>query len=227
MSAYETSGQIPFDLAPKPNFNLNRFEVGRCNRAAFKAVSAWPNWPSPILLLIGSMGAGKTHLGLGWVQKKSGTAYGVHMPELPSAGPVFMDDVDKADETRLFTIMNLALNGQISGLLLAARRPPLEWGIQIKDLRSRLVNTPTTLLNDHDDDILEPIIRKLFEDLGRDVRADVVEYLIKHEDRSVDALRSQIAKLDLAAREAKRDLTRAFVVKYMKSASLSRQHPLL
>lgn len=132
---------------------------------------------------------------------------------------VFFDEAEAADETQLFTQMNLALNGHIAGLLLAARSAPQAWNIQIKDLRSRLVNTPIALLSDHDDEILEPIIRKLFEDLGRDVRADVVQYLIKHAARSIDVLKPVITELDLAARAAKRDLTRAFASQYFKSQS--------
>lgn len=220
----QTSGQIPFDLAPTPNFDLTRFEVGDCNRSAFNAVSSWPNWPSPILLLVGPAGAGKTHLGQGWARKMGGVVWTSEVSDFHNTSDmnaktvVFFDKADDADETQLFTQMNLALNGQVAGLLLAARSAPQDWDIKIKDLRSRLVNTPAALLSDHDDDILEPIIRKLFEDMGRVVRADVVQYLIKHEDRSVDVLRPLIAQLDHAARSAKRDLTRAFTSEYLRAS---------
>lgn len=215
----QTPGQIPFDLAPTPNFDLARFEIGACNRSAFNAVSAWPNWPSPILLLIGPAGSGKTHLGQGWARKMGGSIWTPDLSDYNAKTVLFFDACDTADENQLFTLMNYALNGQIAGLLLAARTAPQNWDIQIKDLRSRLVNTPAALLSDPDDEILEPIIRKLFEDLGREVRADVVQYLIKHAERSIDVLKPVIADLDFAARTAKRDLTRAFASQCLKSWS--------
>jgi len=84
------------------------------------------------------------------------------------------------------------------------------------DLKSRLLNVATAVLNDHDDMILEPILRKLFEDRGRAVTTGVVTYILKYQDRSVESLRRITRALDLAAQSQKVDLTRAFTVKELK-----------
>lgn len=212
--------QIPIDLTPEPDFSFDRFEIGDSNRDAAAMVAAWPNWPSPVLLLLGPSGSGKTHLGAAWAKKTAG--YVLTPSELDLWGScepacVFVDNAEIASEADLFALVNAALNGKVSGLLLSSQTLPENWNISLPDLRSRLFNAPTAILEEHDDDVLEAIIRKLFEDQGRSVKADVVAYLMKNCDRSVEAMRSLVADLEAKAREAKRDITRAFVAKSIVS----------
>ena len=94
---------------------------------------------------------------------------------------------------------------------------PPDWMPSLPDLASRLRNTPRANIGDHDDAILEPIVRKLFEDTGRAVSADVVAYLLKYNERSVDALRQTVQNLDEAAQTQKKDITKAFVAKTLKT----------
>jgi len=195
-----TLPQIPLNLTPAPVFSFESLSLSACNEDAVKTVLAWPKWPSPILLLIGPKGSGKTHIGQAWSQKTNQT---------------FIDDASSVDEQQLFSVLNLALNGDIDGLLLAADKPAAEWNIALPDLKSRLLNVPVAHLRDHDDEILEPILRKLFEDRGRAVTSGLVKYLLKQCDRSVPALKEIALNLDLAAQSQKTDLTKAFAAKYM------------
>ena len=200
----KTPPQIPLALSPEPVHNFANFLISESNAAALKVVRAWPDWPSPMLMLIGPQGAGKSHIGQAWAAETGGT---------------FIDNANEVKEADLFTSMNQALNGDISGLLLAARQAPSEWGIQMPDLRSRLSNTPTTIIEEHDDDILEPIVRKLFKDKGRDVSQDLIEYLLKYQERSIAAQRIIANELEIAAQRQKADLTKAFAAKYLKARS--------
>lgn len=217
-------GQIPLDLAPKPDFSFDTFEVGLFNQAAFSLISSWPDWPSPILALIGPAGVGKTHLGQAWVSRHAGRAMlGADCNLIEDFDPnmvLFLDQAEQATETELFTLLNLALNGQIAGLLLASRQRPKDWSIELPDLQSRLKNVPVADLDEHDDEVLESIVRKLFEDCGRSVNRDVVAYLLAHDDRSVASLRKRVQDLDFAARQAKKDVTRHFVAQILKSEAL-------
>jgi len=199
-----TPPQIPLDLSPRPENSFDNFLISESNAAAVKAVRAWPDWPSPILMLIGPQGCGKSHLGQAWVAETGG---------------VFIDDASAINEKALFEAMNQALNGEISGLLLADRKLTNEWVIQMPDLRSRISNTPLAVIEEHDDDILEPIVRKLFQDRGRDVSQDLIAYLLKYQERSVPAQRIIAAELETAAQRQKADLTKAFAAKYLKERS--------
>ena len=200
----KTPPQIPLALSPEPSHSFANFFISESNAAAVKAVRAWPDWPSPILMLIGPQGTGKSHVGIAWADETGG---------------LFIDDASSVAETELFAIMNQALNGEISGLLLTDRKSPIEWGVQMPDLRSRLSNTARVVLEEHDDEILEPIVRKLFQDHGRDVSQDLISYLLKYEERSVAAQRVIAAELEIAAQRQKADLTKAFAAKYLKMRS--------
>ena len=196
--------QIPLALSPEPTHSFADFLISESNASAVKAVRAWPDWPLPILMLAGVQGTGKSHLGQAWVSETGG---------------VFIDDASKIEEAKLFKVMNQALNGEILGLLIADRKTPSEWGVKMPDLQSRLSSTPIVMLEEHDDEILEPIVRKLFQDKGRDVSQDLISYLLKYQERSIAAQRIIVAELETAAQRIKADLTKAFVAKYLKKKS--------
>ena len=193
--------QIPFDLTPSPKHNFDNLIVSPCKQDAITTLKAWPKWLSPVLLLTGPSGSGKTHIGAAWAVQTGGT---------------FIDNASSHDEAKLFAVFNQALNGEINGLLLASEHKPQLWETAMPDLRSRLSNTPVVTLQEHDDDILEPILRKLFEDRGRMASADLVRYILNHHDRSIPALRDITRELDLAAQSQKADLTKSFAAKQMR-----------
>jgi len=84
------------------------------------------------------------------------------------------------------------------------------------DLRSRLGAIPKAVLQDHNDEALEPILRHLFAQTGREVSRDVVQYMLKYTDRSIAALRCLVNELDVAAGAAKTDITKRFVGKFLE-----------
>ena len=200
MSGSSVSGQIPFNLRPEPAYNFDNFTQTASNLEALKIVKAWPNWPSAVLLLLGPSGSGKTHLGQAWASQ--------------SNGAIFIDDAERQDETWLFDQINQALNGQISGLMLAARDI---FTPAMPDLRSRLNAMPKAVLKEQDDEALEPILRHLFAQTGREVSKDVVDYILKFSDRSVNALRALVSALDIEAGAAKTDVTKRFVSRYLEA----------
>lgn len=198
------SDQYPLDLSPSPVFTFENFFEGESNRIALKSILAFPDWPAPIFILFGPKGSGKTHLGAAWRSVNDDV--------------IFLDDASQMDEASLFATTNQALNGELRGLLLADHRHPDEWDIKLPDLRSRLNYIPKLSLEEPDNDILEPIIRKLFEDKGRAVKADIVSHIIGRYDRSIPALVRLIHDLDLAASREKRDMTLKFVAAFLKRA---------
>ena len=196
--------QIPLNLRPDGRQSFSNFSVSAGNRAAVAMLKARERWPSAALLLLGPTGSGKTHLGNAWHAEFGGA---------------FFDDAQITDETLLFDVINRALAGEISGLLLASAYSPKDWHMKMPDLNSRLLAMPTLNLAEHDESSLEPILRALFEQVGREVRQDVVTYVLQQTERSVETLRELVHELDVAAGSKKADLTKAFVGKYLRERS--------
>lgn len=193
--------QIPFNLRPDERQSFSTFSVTDGNRAAVAMLRARDRWPSGAVLLLGPTGSGKTHLGHAW---------------LAEFGGELIDDADRCGETTLFDAINRALAGQVSGLVLTSALSPKAWGITMPDLKSRLNAMPTLTLAEHDEESLEPILRALFAQVGRGVSQDVVTYVLKQSERSVEALHELVHELDIEAGSKKADLTKSFAAKYLR-----------
>jgi len=196
--------QIPLNLRPDHQLSFSNFHLSAGNKAAVTMLRARARWTSPILLLLGPAGSGKTHLGQAWQADTQGE---------------FLDDAHSLDGTVLFDAYNRALSGESVGLVLASHLSPTEWSVDLPDLKSRLNATPIVTLSEHDEESLEPILRGLFSQVGRIVGADVVTFILNQTERSVDVLRDLVQALDRAAGEKKADLTKNFVAKYLKQNS--------
>jgi len=196
--------QIPLNLRPALRHSFANFHVTPGNHAAVTMLRARDRWPSAALLILGPKGSGKTHLGQAWQSKTDG---------------LFIDDAHLGDEKVLFDAINRALAGKITGLVLASSSAPTAWNVSMPDLNSRLKAMPTLTLAEHDEISLEPILREFFAQAGRVVGQDVVTFVLRQCDRSVDALRDLVMELDVAAGSKKADLTKAFVAKYLREKS--------
>ncbi len=216
------SNQIPLDLSPTPHLTFDNFTQGQSNAQALSMLRQELGAIAPVMILTGPRGTGKTHLGTAWAKQNAGLCFSGHqLSDIPDlvAWPavIFVDDAHMATDDALFTLANWALNGQIRALLLAGAEAPRHWSIAMPDLRSRLYNAPLLALDWPGEDIIRPIIRKFFEDRGRSVTADVVSYIYTHSERSVDALRSLVKAIDMAAQAEKKDVSRNFVIGFMKA----------
>ncbi|PHR55431.1 MAG: hypothetical protein COA43_15500 [Robiginitomaculum sp.] len=218
--------QLPLDLAVEPDYSVSAFLRGTCNQEAWVALTdanplAANPWANRVLALVGPLGSGKTHLGHIWAERQPA----IKLDGLDKFKPkrewrgrsLWIDNAASADEFTLFTLINLAITSDIEALLLTDRSAPSEWDVQIPDLHSRLRNVQTVKLSEPDDDVLMDIVDKLFKDRGLRVSMGVIQYLVANTDRSVNALRVLIVKLDEYAAQEKINVTRSFVAKFLQN----------
>ncbi len=203
--------QLVLDLARDPSYARDEFLVSACNEAAHAAVQRWPDWPDPVLLLIGPAGSGKSHLAAIWTEKSEARllqAENVARPE-PCETPAVLEDCDRLQirEADLFHFLN-AMRETKMGLLLTARTPPVSWHLRTPDLLSRLRLAPIAMIDQPDADLIKAVIVKLFADRQIAIDEEVVSYAARHCEQSLDAANRFVAAVDEAALAAGRRITR-------------------
>src|SRR5919109_3020914 len=58
--------QLPLDLVHPEGRSRDHLVVSEANQAAVALIDRWPDWPSPVVVLAGPTGSGKSHLGAIW-----------------------------------------------------------------------------------------------------------------------------------------------------------------
>ncbi|HPF47523.1 MAG TPA: DnaA/Hda family protein, partial [Emcibacteraceae bacterium] len=102
-------------------------------------------------------------------------------------------------------------------LLLTAGARPKSWPLSLKDLSSRLLATETVEIKAPDDELLKAVINKQFSDRQITVGDDVVNYLVARTERSFEAVRQMVQKIDDLSRMEKKKITIASARKAMEN----------
>lgn len=204
--------QLPLDLGHEPGYSRDDLIVSAANMAAVDIVDRWPAWISPVVILAGPTGSGKTHLAAVWKAstdaiivdaRNIGTAAG-------KAGPFLIDDIGTGpiDEAGLFHLINTVRQSGTS-LLMTSRVWPANWPVKLPDLASRLKAATVVEIGEPDDTLLAGVLYKLFADRQIAVEPNVIGFLVSHIERSLSTANRVVERLDRAALEKKSKITRA------------------
>lgn len=219
----ETPRQLPLDLGFSAGLTRDDLVVSQANAQAVTLIDRWPEWPSPVVVLAGPAGSGKSHLAAIW-RSGSGAlqlpAAGIseHLADVDGAGAVLIDDADggQLDENGLFHLINTIRAGG-GWLLLTARRFPLAWGVTLPDLSSRLKAAATIEIQEPDDLLLAGVITKLFADRQIEVDQTVVQYLVRRIERSLSTAIRVVERLDRVALEQKTRISRILAAEIIEA----------
>ena len=205
--------QLPLPFDHEPRYGLDDFMPSASNEAALAAVERWPEWPDPVLLLVGPEGAGKSHLARIWAARADADLLSPQdlagdLDRLLRRNAV-VEDADRAGipEPALFHLLNLVRERGLS-LLVTARAVPGGWSLATADLVSRLRLAPAAEIAPPDDALMRAVLVKLFADRQLAVDAPLVDWLALRLDRSLDSARRAVAALDRAGLDAGRRITR-------------------
>jgi chromosomal replication initiation ATPase DnaA len=198
--------QLVFDLSLDEVFGRADYFASESNAAALGSIERWPEWPSPVLVLHGPRGAGKTHLARLWSERAAAILLAGASLDEARLGEIIerrrsrvaIDDADHAPEAALLHLYNACLEGGGS-LLLTARQVPGPWRPALADLSSRLRAAPAVEINLPDDLLLAAVLAKRFADRQVRVGSEVIAYLVRHMERSLAAAGQIAAALDQAA----------------------------
>lgn len=191
--------------------------------AAVSIVDAWPNWPSPVVILAGPIGSGKSHLANIW-REKTGAAdihpvAGSHAARKAENGPVMFEDADRNgfDDTELFHVINSVRENGTS-LLITTRLWPSSWPVTLPDLRSRLKAATVVEIGEPDEDLLAQVLMKLFADRQLYMDDKLISYIVARMERSLDAAQTIVDKLDRLALARGIRITRALAAEVLNES---------
>jgi chromosomal replication initiation ATPase DnaA len=204
MSPKPGSEQLPLEFTHAEQTTRDDLRVSAPLNAAVTMVDGWPHWPSPVVVLAGPVGSGKSHLASIWRERANATSIhpqsGSHAAEIAALGPVVFEDADRRgfDETELFHVIN-AVREHKSTLLMTSRTWPVSWPVDLADLKSRLKAATVVEIGEPDEELLSQVLVKLFADRQLAVDDKLVGYIAERMERSLDAARRVVERLDRLA----------------------------
>jgi chromosomal replication initiation ATPase DnaA len=213
--------QIPLDLPQSPHYGRADFVPGSSNREALRLIEAWPDWPSPVVVLSGPSGSGKTHLVHIWSERSRAAIRPAASLPLGFQPPIkettlAIEDVEpgRVSEGPLFHLINDI--GEVGGfLLLTSRLLVDEWRVALPDLQSRLRRATPARLGAPDDDLLRKVLVKLFADRQLIIDKAVIDYVLLRMERSLSAAAQLVELLDRAALVEARKITRQMATRVL------------
>jgi DnaA-homolog protein len=220
--------QLPLALRWPRRQRFEHFHAG-ANAAALAAVQALALEPgAPWVYLHGANGSGRSHLLMAACQAASSAGRRVQYLPLATiadhaaalrgvAGSelLALDDLgaiagDREAEHALFDLYNRA-RAEGSGLLFAADTTPIQLGIGLPDLRSRLGACTQFVLKPLDDDERRVVLKAQAASRGIELDDGVLDWLFARYARDLGALLDLLDKLDVASLAAQRRITIPFL----------------
>jgi len=204
--------QLPFDLPFRTAQGRGDFFVSPANAAALACIDGWRDWPQGKYMCIGPQGSGKSHLAQIW--RDASGAVPIDMHALPPDGAtVVVENLEQhagseRTETSLFHLFNHVTHTG-GAILFTAQVPPTQAGFKLPDLLSRLQTVPTIAIDHPDDALLGAVLTKHFADRQLTPSPQVMDYLLRHMERSFAGAADVVARLDAKALARKRPITRA------------------
>lgn len=214
MTSRKTAEQLPLAFGHDPATGRDDLLVAGPVDAAVAMIDAWPHWPSPVVIIAGPVGSGKSHLAAIWRERSAAEAIkaraGQGAEEAAEHGPVLIEDADRNgfdDRTLFHIINNVRQHGHT--LLITSRLWPMSWPVDLPDLRSRLKAATVVEIGEPDDELLSQVIVKLFADRQLFVDDRLVAYIVARMERSLEAAQTLVERLDRLALARGSRITRA------------------
>jgi chromosomal replication initiation ATPase DnaA len=208
--------QLPLELPHDPASGRDDLLVAGQLAAAVELVDRWPDWPSPVVVLVGPAGSGKSHLAGIWRERADALAIapraGDDAATLATTSPVLFEDADRTpfDEAQLFHVIN-SVRQHGKTLLMTARTWPGMWPVALPDLKSRLKAATVVEIGEPDEDLLSQVIVKLFADRQLQIEPRLVDYLVSRMERSMQAAQQIVDRVDFLALARGSRITRPLV----------------
>jgi chromosomal replication initiation ATPase DnaA len=201
---------LKFDL--KQNYKNEDFYVNKSNFFAFSLIEKWPKWGKNILNIYGDKYCGKTHLSN--IFKKQHKAFKMQanefnhesLKEFKVFENLILDDFDETiDEKLMYTLFNVA-DQDNKFILINSLAPINELNFKLEDFISRAKNCIFAKIENPDDELMFAILLKNFSDRQIKVDKKLIDFIIKHIDRSYGKIYEFVYKIDEISLKKKKSI---------------------
>lgn len=223
--------QLPLHLPVEAGSNHADFVVTGSNARVTEFLWSWPQWQGTLVILVGPVGSGKSHLAKIWASQSSAVLInasdlvdsqpvdlGRHNVIIENVGASPVSGAPPLDEVKLFHLINTLREHNKSALFLS-RQWPQAWGLQLADLSSRLRTATVQELPEPDDELLRSVLMKLFSDRQLSVDVAVINYLALRMERSIGAAEQIVNFIDTQAMARKCKPGRALAAEALDAAA--------
>ena len=201
---------LKFDL--KQNYKSEDFYVNKSNFFAYNLIEKWPSWEKNILNIFGEKYCGKTHLAN--IFKKKHGAFKIQANEFESKNlkefkifeNLILDDFsENVDEKLMYTLFNVA-DQDNKYILINSLMPINQLSFKIEDFVSRTKNCIFAEIQKPNDELIFAILLKNFSDRQITVEKKLIDFIIKHIDRSYGKICEFIYKIDEISLKKKKSI---------------------
>ena len=204
--------QLAIPLPDQVTTDASTLLVEAATREVWTWLSAWPEWPLPQVVVVGPVGAGKSHM----ARALSLLRGGILLTAEESLDPLYLvhsfpiiivDGYDcYKDESWLFHLYNLAQEHHRQ-VVYFGRTAPASHSFMVKDLASRLRSLPCLEIHEPDDDLFRKLFRKELLKRGMLCGDDILEYIYRRFDRSYTTIHYLVKVIDELTLSQQRPLT--------------------
>ena len=201
---------LKFDL--RQNYKDEDFYVNESNFFAFDLIYKWPKWEKNILNIHGEKYCGKTHLSN--IFKKKFNAFKIqsnkfnneNLKEFKIFENLILDDFDEnVDEKLMYTLFNIA-DQDNKFILINSLVPINQLNFKLTDFKSRTKNCLFAKIEKPNDELIFAILLKNFSDRQITIEKKLIDFIIKHIDRSYGKIYEFIYKIDEISLKRKKSI---------------------
>lgn len=217
--------QLVLDIALPPSWAVEDYVPGQANSDA-RQLCQTLNWPTPVGVLIGEAGSGKTHLAHVCAARFEAPVWLDQSDQTPlssSSDLLILDGLERwvgREEDLLFHALEAARAAQVP-VLATSQAAPENVGLKRPDTVSRLRAGLRADIALPDDGLFTAIAIKLFTDRQLLVAPSIAEYLLARMERSYANLTRLIALIDERSLAAGRSITKALAGEVLHAYELS------
>ncbi|MDC0216125.1 DnaA/Hda family protein [Candidatus Pelagibacter sp.] len=201
---------LNFDL--EQNYHNDDFYVNKSNFYAHDLINRWPKWEKNILNIYGEKYCGKTHLSKIFQKKfkafkiQANDFKDTNLKEFKVFQNLILDDFNEnINEKLMYSLFNIA-DQDNKFILINSIQPINQLNFKLNDFISRTKNCLYAQIEKPDDKLMFAILLKNFSDRQITVEKKLIDFIIKHIDRSYEKIYEFIYKIDEISLKRKKSI---------------------